>query len=384
MFSFFFLFVDETLFFLRLVISLVNMSEETTTEKEKRKRRYPTTVYPKISLMETLKIAQAIKDHSAGKPYDRLDLAKTIGFSPASSKFRMMISSSNRYGLTKGNYNAKQIALTPLGTSIVSPKDSHERADGLKKALFNIDLFKRFFTDYDNNKLPDVQFLVNTLNRTYGIPVEDCKKCYSILVKNAKELKILDEISGSQWVHLSKLSVPEAPPAPPTPPTPEEGEVFETPAEPYQPPTAPPVEEEEKPIVFISHSKNETIVDQIKTILEFGQFDYRIAEETETTAIPIPEKVFGIMRDCNCAIINISADEQEKREDGTYGINPNVLTEIGGAFLLYKRKVILLVDKRVELPSNLQGLYRCEYEGDELAFSTYMKLQKALAEFRKT
>jgi len=136
--------------------------------------------------------------------------------------------------------------------------------------------------------------------------------------------------------------------------------------------------------VFISHSKNETIVDQIKTILEFGQFDYRIAEETETTAIPIPEKVFGIMGQCNCAIINVSADEQEKRDDGTYGVNPNVLTEIGGAFLLYKRKVILLVDKRVQLPSNLQGLYRCEYKGDELTFSTYMKLQRALAEFRKS
>jgi predicted nucleotide-binding protein len=89
------------------------------------------------------------------------------------------------------------------------------------------------------------------------------------------------------------------------------------------------------------------------------------------------------MKQCNCAIINVSADEQEKREDGTYGVNPNVLTEIGGAFLRYDRKVILLVDKRVELTSNLQGLYRCEYEGDELIFSTYLKLQKALTEFKK-
>jgi len=108
-----------------------------------------------------------------------------------------------------------------------------------------------------------------------------------------------------------------------------------------------------------------------------------IAEERETTAIPIPEKVFGLMRGCDCAIINVSADEQEKREDGTYGINQNVLIEIGAAFLMYNKKVILLVDKRVELPSNLQGLYRCEYKGDELTFNTAMKLQKALSEFRK-
>lgn len=117
---------------------------------------------------------------------------------------------------------------------------------------------------------------------------------------------------------------------------------------------------------------------QIERILQFGQFDYEVAEKTETTAIPIPEKVFGSMRKCNCAIINISADEQEKREDGSYGINQNVLIEIGAAFLLYNRRVILLTNKRITMPSNLKGLYNCYYEGDELGFESIMKLQEAL------
>jgi len=357
------------------------MSERTESEKEKRK--YATRSYPKDSLMDALRIAQAIKENSAGKPYDRLDLAKALGYSPASWSFRSLITSSARYGLTTGSYKAKQITLTPLGTSVAYPQDPQEKADSLKKALFTILVLRRFFTDYDNNKLPDVKYLVNTLNRTYGIPVEDCEDCYKIIVKNAKELGILDDIHGSFWIHLSKLSKAEVLEAPP-PPSAEEGKLLEEGMkQPPSPITPTPAIKEEKPVVFISHSKNKTIVDQIKTILEFGQFDYRVAEETETTAIPIPEKVFGSMRECNCAIINVSADEQEKKDDGTYGVNPNVLTEIGGAFLQYNRKVILLVDKRVQLPSNLQGLYRCEYEGDELAFSTYQKLQKALVEFRK-
>jgi len=46
------------------------------------------------------------------------------------------------------------------------------------------------------------------------------------------------------------------------------------------------------------------------------------------------------------------------------------------------KKVILLVDKRIELPSNLQGLYKCEYEGEELPFSLFGKLSKALKGFR--
>jgi predicted nucleotide-binding protein len=33
--------------------------------------------------------------------------------------------------------------------------------------------------------------------------------------------------------------------------------------------------------------------------------------------------------------------------------------------MMYNQRVILLADKGVTLPSNLQGIYRCEYEGDE-------------------
>src|SRR5207245_928739 len=136
-------------------------------------------------------------------------------------------------------------------------------------------------------------------------------------------------------------------------PVPEETE----PAQPtrHTPPISPPTFPAPVmfvPSLFVSHSKNKRIRDQIKEILEFGQFQYRIAVETETTAIPIPEKVFGLMRDCNCAIINVSADESEKRDDSSYGVNPNVLIEIGGAFLAYNRRVILLADRRVKLPSN--------------------------------
>lgn len=90
------------------------------------------------------------------------------------------------------------------------------------------------------------------------------------------------------------------------------------------------------------------------------------------------------MRECNCAIINVSADEEMKQEDDSYRINENVLIEIGAGFVHYNKRVILLVDKRIDLPSNLQGLYKCEYEGDELSFLVAMKLQKTLTEFKKT
>jgi predicted nucleotide-binding protein len=63
-------------------------------------------------------------------------------------------------------------------------------------------------------------------------------------------------------------------------------------------------------------------------------------------------------------------------------INDNVLIEIGAAMALYGKKVVLLVEKGVVLPSNLQGLYRCEFEGDQLNYEATMKLLKTFSQFR--
>jgi predicted nucleotide-binding protein len=63
-------------------------------------------------------------------------------------------------------------------------------------------------------------------------------------------------------------------------------------------------------------------------------------------------------------------------------LNDNVLIEIGAAMALYGKKVILLVERGITLPSNLQGLYRCEYEGDRLDYESTMKLPKHGAKWR--
>jgi len=354
------------------------------SEKEKKKRKKTSLKYPKFSLLKSLEIAKSIMDNNAGKPYDRLSLAKSLGQSPGSSKFRMQITASGKFGLTKGGYNAPKISLTPLAISILRPKSEEEKENGLKEALFNIDFYKKIFNMYNKSKVPNKQLFKNTLLREFDIPQDATEQCYKLIMENAKELNILQEISGSSWVNLDKFGDKE---------TIEEGiheaigvsieKVESKEKEIKKITTKDELLKELKPNVFISHSKNMKILEQIKQILDFGQYDYLIAEEEETTAIPIPEKIFGLMRRCNCAIINISADEQEKLSEGSYKINENVLIEIGASFLMYNQKVILLVDKRMELPSNLQGLYRCEYEGNELTWDTGLKLTKALQDFRK-
>ena len=150
-----------------------------------------------------------------------------------------------------------------------------------------------------------------------------------------------------------------------------------------EPPIPDPKPEPEPLRVFISHGSNSAIVEQIEVMLDVAGIEAEIAEAEETTAIPVPEKVLNSMRRCSAGIIAVTVDEGRKDDEGKYTLNENVLIEIGAAFVLYDRRVVLLWDKRLTVPSNVQGLYRCEFEGDELSWTAGMKMMKAIQGFKK-
>ena len=99
-----------------------------------------------------------------------------------------------------------------------------------------------------------------------------------------------------------------------------------------------------KPRVFVSNS-NTKVAGQVKKMLEFLHYDYVVGDKDETT-VPLSNNKFGLMSECDCAIINIAAAEQERRYSGLYVINPNVLSEIDAAYLKYNTQVILLVERK--------------------------------------
>jgi hypothetical protein len=135
--------------------------------------------------------------------------------------------------------------------------------------------------------------------------------------------------------------------------------------------------------VFIAHGKNMRIVEQVQTVLDLADITSEVAEEEETAAIPVPEKVLTAMRRCGAGIICVSVDERRRDDGGQYAVNENVLIEIGAAFVLYDQRVVLLWDRRLSIPSNLQGLYRCEFEGEELTWDAGTKLMKAIQGFKR-
>jgi hypothetical protein len=61
--------------------------------------------------------------------------------------------------------------------------------------------------------------------------------------------------------------------------------------------------------VFITHGKNLELVQQVEAILQLAEIDYEVAIKEETTAIPVPEKVFGAMRRCTAGVIIVSKEQ---------------------------------------------------------------------------
>lgn len=326
-------------------------------------------------------IPQAILDSFGGREAAPFQIAMAVGSSPTSSAWRDLAGSAIAYGLTDGGYNSNRIALTDLGRRCVAPTIEGDDVRAKCEAALRPQILRQFFERYDRAKFPDDKIAKNVLQHDFNVPSERVSDVVSVIKDNGSYVGILHTTKTGPFVSLNN-------PEPSTSIVVEAGS--STSALPTESPTGGSLTElpENVPAssaalfrVFISHSKNMDVVDQVKDVLGLYDIDHTIAVEEETTAIPVPDKVIESMRRCQAGIMVVTADEQSKSGEN-YTVNNNVLIEIGAAFVLYNKRVVLLWDKRVKVPSNLSGLYRCEFEGTELSFAVGTKLAKSVKAFR--
>ena len=252
-------------------------------------------------------------------------------------------------------------------------------------------ILKRFFEYYDGKKFPKDVIAENMLI-DWGVPKERASKVLALIKENGYYCGLLTDIKGRQYVSLARENNAAEDCECVETDTPEISTEDALPQElidkldiaPKESPATQPARNGENNKVFISHGKNRAMVENLKELLIFGSFEPVVSLERETTAIPVPEKVFSDMRECCAGIIHI---EEERSFIDTEGnphkmLNENVLIEIGAAIALYGNRIILLCQKGITLPSNLQGLYRCNYEGDKLDYEATMKLLKTFNSFK--
>jgi predicted nucleotide-binding protein len=341
---------------------------------------------PRHSLREALTIAQALTDNFAGHGTSPPQVAMALKVSPTSSAWRTLTGAAVAYGLTSGAYGSDKIGLQDLGRRATAPTEEGDDLKAKAEAALKPRVFSQFFIKYQRAKFPPDGIAKNVLQHEFGVPTDRLDEVLTILKDNGAYVGFIHQTKTGPFVLTDNLS-----PSPVMIPTNEEAGTTadepkpldhpskQTPA-PEAVPTSTPKKDSRTFKVFISHGRDMGIVEQVKDVLDLYDIEYEVAVEEETTAIPVPQKVLAAMRRSEAGVMIVSADDDDAAKHGT--INNNVLIEIGAAFVLYDQKVVLLWDKRLKVPSNLQGLYRCEFEGGQLTFGAGTKLAKAIKGFR--
>lgn len=127
--------------------------------------------FPKNSLEECVRLAQAIEEKNAGKPIPAKELPTLVGFhQPSDWRFLDLLRSSEQFGLTTGTGQAATIALGPIGLDVVSPSDVEQRRKALVSAFNQVGLFEKVTQFYSGKRLPEDEFFGNTLVREFDIP----------------------------------------------------------------------------------------------------------------------------------------------------------------------------------------------------------------------
>lgn len=378
--------------------SKANSKEKTqsrTVPKEETKRVYfKQSDFPLCTLQQTQKIAVALNDNFAADSASPPDVALAMGISPTSSAWPTLTGSAIAYGISEGGVNANRIQLTALGKQLVAPEEEGQDLNARREAILKPRILREFFEKYKRAKFPNEIIAANVL-KSLGLPKDRIESAVEIVKSNGFYAGIIRDTPTGPFVNLDSPIIPV--------PTASHDDSTEGNSH-IQPVTveketssfnhirsqedekqeSQPRKDPKSNKVFITHGKQRAIVGQIKELLTFGNFEPVVSIERESTAIPVPEKVFEDMRSCSAGVLHVGAEGKYLDKEGNEHtkINDNVLIEIGAAMALYGKRMILLVEKGVTLPSNLQGLYRCEFEGDKLDYDSTMKLLKTFNQFR--
>jgi len=318
-------------------ISMVREDKNGDTAK---RRRISQTDVPRVTLDQALRVPRALADHYAKEPARPLDMADALEMSPTSGPFRELCGAAIGYGLTDGGPNAATISLTDLGRRIVAPLEEGEDELARRQAALVPAVVRQFLEKYDGSPLPAERIAYNVLE-SMGVPRDALERVFRLILDDAKSVGFLKTIKDKTYVDLGQpLSRRdrEAPEedmssAPQGAPEVDDADLALAPRHAARPaPIGMPTRR-----IFVSHGKNRRVVEQLKELLTFGDFEPVVSVERETVSKPVPQKVMEDMRSASAGIIHVSSEQRLLDQDGIERrvLNQNVLIEIGAAMALY-------------------------------------------------
>ena len=169
-----------------------------TEIKELKKTRKCSNI-PARTFEDAMQLAQGIWECASGQKVRRLTLFDHLGKSPDSGHSRVLITSSSKYGITSGGYQADYIELTDNGRTASNPDLSNvDRIYAqFELAILSNEYFKGLYDSFKGIKMPTTQVLEDKV-KELGINVDDAKSCVEIFTANAKYIGLIQVLSGAQ------------------------------------------------------------------------------------------------------------------------------------------------------------------------------------------
>ena len=181
------------------------MTQEITTDpvegQSQRRGRGPTNPFPAMSFEDSLILPKSILDHGINGEIERLTLLSKLERSPSSSRTRELISSSSKYGLTTGSYNAPFLKVTDDGRTLLTPgaPDPEIKQNQFELAIEQFDHFNNLYEKLKNQRLPDATVLMGEFGRS-GVSTDDCQKAAEIFTANIRYLGLVERIMDNDYV----------------------------------------------------------------------------------------------------------------------------------------------------------------------------------------
>lgn len=133
--------------------------------------------------------------------------------------------------------------------------------------------------------------------------------------------------------------------------------------------------------VFISYNANSSMVDCLREALQLAGLQCDVVRRTTAQSYPVaPEALKGI-RSCQIGLFLVTPEDCEPDQTGNLTLTEHLQIEIGAAYVHFERRLVLLWNRNVPVKLNLTGISRCEFEGDQLDWSTGIDVLRAIKLF---
>lgn len=190
--------------------------EKRTPAKPKRPRRSSRS-FPVASFRQSAELAEAMVEIAGGaRQVRRVTLFDHLGRSPESGPSRQLVTNSSRYGLTEGGYQAETLTLTEDGLKAASPESSpRERARAqFRLAIGKIEPFNALYERFAGSKLPAQQVMRDFLIGDHAMSEEDAKEAVELFILNARDIGLVQTLSGAERILTQEHMLDELPAAP--------------------------------------------------------------------------------------------------------------------------------------------------------------------------